>query len=164
MHMVRASILSLMLLVAACSKSNDVYEELPNSSMAGAARSEMTESRMESTLVRPVTIGEDGPRLDACGGIGRVTRAGTAGLPVRAAPFADAREIARMPDSRHAFICTRSLDQKWLGIVIPSQPAADNAVQPVDCGVSGPVDRKQTYDGPCVSGWVASAYVQQVAG
>lgn len=164
MHIVRASILSLMLFPAACSKSNDVYEPLPDNMVAGVPRTEMTESRMESTLVRPVTIGEDGPRLDACGGIGRVTRAGTAGLPVRAAPFADAREIARLPDGGHAFICTRSLDQKWLGIVMPPQPAADNAVQPVDCGVSGPVDRKQTYDGPCVSGWVASAYVQQVAG
>lgn len=153
-----------MLLLTACSKSNDVYEELPNSSLAGAPREDVPESRMDAPVARPVTVGEDGPRLDACGTLGQVTRSGAAGLVLRAAPFSDAKELARLTEGQRAYVCTRSIDQKWLGVVVlPAQPA-DNATMPADCGVSSPVERKQAYDGPCVSGWVASAYVRLIGG
>ena len=59
-------------------------------------------------------------------------------------------------------VCTRSIDQKWLGVVIP--PPVTEGAMPTDCGVREPVDRKQAYAGPCVSGWVSSAYVRLVAG
>lgn len=156
--------LTLMLLLAACSKSNDVYEELPNSSLAGAPRQDVPESRMDAPVARPVTIGEDGPRMDACGGLGQVARAGADGLSLRAAPFDDARELARLADGERAFICTRSIDQKWLGVVVlPLAPAGGDA-NATDCGVASPVARKQPYAGPCTSGWVASAYVRSIAG
>ncbi|MCI4590727.1 hypothetical protein MOK15_11560 [Sphingobium sp. BYY-5] len=161
------AVLVLMLLplawLPACSKSNDVLEELPNSSLAGAPREAVSETRLESGLARSVTIGEDGPRLDACGGMGQVTRPGAKGLPVRAAPFAEAKEVATLAEGDRAYICTRSIDQKWLGVVVRPAPAANEA-QATDCGVSSPVDRKQPYDGPCVSGWVASAYMRLIAG
>jgi hypothetical protein len=153
----------LLLLLSACSDRSDVLEELPNSSIADAPREGVSETRMESSLARPVTIGEDGPRLDACGALGQVARAGAKGLAVRAAPFDDARETGRMAEGERAFICTRSLDQKWLGVVIPP-PAQDEGAEPVDCGLSSPVDRKQPYDGPCQSGWVASASIRLIAG
>jgi hypothetical protein len=155
--------LALMLLLAACSKSNDVYEELPNSSLAGAPREEVPESRIESTLARRVTIGEDGPRLDACGTMGQVTRPGASGLAVRTAPFAEAKAVAALTEGTRAYVCTRSIDQKWLGVVVPPASAAGNDAA-ADCGVSSPVERKQPYDGPCVSGWVGSAYVRLIAG
>ena len=169
------TVLALMLLplfsLVACSKRNDVYEELPNSSVVGAPRKDVPESRIESTLARPVTIGEDGSRLDACGAMGQVTRAGGAGLAVRAAPFAEAQEGARLAEGGRAYVCTRSIDQKWLGVVVPpaavgAGPASapDNETDAVDCGVSSPVESKQPYDGPCVSGWVASAYIRLIAG
>ncbi|WIW87977.1 hypothetical protein K3M67_13600 [Sphingobium sp. V4] len=162
------AVLVLMLLslpgLSGCSKSNDVYEELPNSSLAGAPREEVPESRMDAPVARPVTIGEDGPRLDACGAMGQVTRAGAKGLALRAAPFADAREVARMVEGDRAWICTRSIDQKWLGVVVVAAPATGNEAEPADCGVASPAERKQPYDGPCVSGWVASAYVRMIAG
>jgi hypothetical protein len=153
-----------ILLLSACSRSNDIYEELPNSSLAGAPREDVPESRMDAPVARPVTIGEDGPRLDACGAVGQVTRTGPNGIGLRAAPFADAKELARLSDGRRAWICTRSLDQKWLGVVV--QPAAEqgNGAEASDCGVSSPVDRRQSYDGPCQSGWVSSAYVRLIAG
>src|SRR3546814_7934270 len=88
--------------------------------------------------------------------MGQAARVGAGGAPVRAAPFSDAREIARMAEGARAWVCTRSLDQKWLGVVLVPEPPADNATAPVDCGVSEPVDRKQPYDGPCLSGWVRS--------
>ena len=159
--------LCLLLILAGCSDSRDVMDELPNSSIAGAARENMSESRMEAPLARPVIIGEDGQRMDACGATGMVTRGG---LPLRAAPFDDARTLITLAEGERMHVCTRSLDQRWLGVVlpphVPAQPVAGNAVEaaPVDCGVTDPVDRKQPYDGPCVSGWVSSARVRLIAG
>lgn len=161
------ALLLLLLLLAGCSKSSDVLEELPNSSLAGAPREEVPETRLESRLSRPVTIGEDGPRLDACGTLGQVTRVGGKGLAMRAAPFADAKETGRLAEGDRAWVCTRSLDQQWLGVVVQPVPAADTdeaAAEPEDCGVSSPVDRKQPYDGPCASGWVSSAAIRLIAG
>lgn len=151
------AVLALALMLAACSKSSDVLEDLPNSSLAGAAREDVPETRLESRLTRPVVIGEDGPRLDACGAMGQAARVGAKGLAVRAAPFADAKEVARMGEGNRAWVCTRSLDQKWLGVVIVPEPLAD-------CGVAEPVDRKQSYSGPCLSGWVSSAAIRLIAG
>ncbi|NWK98435.1 hypothetical protein DM806_22770 [Sphingobium lactosutens] len=164
MRAVPALLLPLLLLPAACSKSNDVYEELPNSSLAGAPREDVPESRMDAPVARPVIIGEDGPRLDACGTLGQVTRSGSAGLPLRAAPFSDAKALAQLAEGQRAYVCTRRIDQKWLGVVVLPAPPAGNATPPADCGVASPVERKQAYDGPCASGWVASAYVRLIAG
>jgi len=154
-------ILALMLL-SACSRSSEVADELPNSSLAGAPREAMPETRIEATLARPVTIGEDGPRLDACGAMGQATRVGPQGLSVRSAPFAEAKALAQLAEGARVHVCTRSIDQKWLGVVIP--PPVTESAAPTDCGVREPVDRKQAYAGPCVSGWVSSAYVRLVAG
>jgi hypothetical protein len=161
---------ALLLLLAACSKSADVYEELPNSSLAGAAREDVPESRLDSALARPVMIGEDGSRFDACGTMGQVSRPGAKGLALRAAPFAEAKETGRLAEGARLFVCTRSLDQKWLGVVVVPPPAAappglPAVAQPaIDCEVSSPVERRQAYAGPCPSGWVASAYVRLIAG
>lgn len=157
-------VFALALLLAGCSKSSDVLEDLPNSSLAGAAREDVPETRLESSLARPVTIGEDGPRLDACGAMGQAMRVGAKGVAVRAAPFAEAKETARMTEGGRAWVCTRTLDQKWLGVVLTPEPSSDNAAEPLDCGVSEPVERKQPYDGPCLSGWVSSAAIRLIAG
>lgn len=162
MRIVPALLILPLLVLAGCSRSSDVYEELPNSSLAGAPREDVPESRMDAPVARPVTIGEDGSRMDACGGLGQVTRTGSAGLPVRAAPFDDAKASVSLVEGQRAWICTRSLDQKWLGVVVV--PAPDGDTPAPDCGVSSPVERKQPYDGPCASGWVASAYVRSIAG
>lgn len=162
----------LLLFAAACSDRREVADELPNSSLVGAAREDVPESRMEQPLARPVMIGEDGPRLDACGALGQVVQAGANGLALRAAPFADAREVDRLRNGDRTYICTRSIDQKWLGVVVQPAPATpianetdnENSGDPVDCGVSSPVERKTAYDGPCVGGWVSSAYIRLIAG
>lgn len=146
----------LFLMLGACSDSSDVLEELPNSSIAGAPRDAMPETRLEAKIIRPVTIGEDGPRLDACGAMGQVARVGARGLAIRAAPFADAQVVGRLAEGGRVHVCTRSLDQKWLGVVV-LMPA------PHDCGLSEPVERRQPYEGPCLSGWVSSASIRFVA-
>jgi hypothetical protein len=164
MRIVPALLILPLLALAGCSRSNDVYEELPNSSLAGAPRADVTESRMDAPVARPVTIGEDGARMDACGGLGQVTRAGATGLPLRAAPFDDAKPLALLVEGQRAWICTRSIDQKWLGVVVPPARAPGEPAEGVDCGVASPVERKQPYAGPCTSGWVASAYIRSIAG
>jgi hypothetical protein len=162
--------LILCLALAACSKGNDVLEELPNSSIAGAPRQDVPETRMEAGQMRPVTVGEDGARLDACGAMGQASRVGAKGLTILAAPFADASEVGRMGEGDRAYVCTRSLDQKWFGVVVLPAAArqADNAIgnvaEPTDCGVREPVERKHAYDGPCLSGWVSSASIRLIAG
>jgi hypothetical protein len=104
--------IALIFLLAACSDSREVLDELPNSSLAGAPRADVSESRMDAPVARAVTIGEDGPRLDACGGMGQVLRTGAGGQPLRAAPFGDAKVLATLNEGDRAYICTRSLDQK----------------------------------------------------
>jgi len=165
-----SAILLALLALAACSDSKSVMDELPNSSIAGAAREDMPETRIEGTLARPVTIGEDGPRLDACGAIGVVRGPGENGtLDLRAAPFGAAKRVAILAEGDRVRVCTRSIDQRWLGVVVEPaarDAAADNTTGPkaLDCGVSRPVDGKRAYDGPCQSGWVASAFVRLVGG
>jgi hypothetical protein len=160
--------------LAGCSDSKSVLEELPNSSIAGAAREDMPETRIEGAIARPVTIGEDGPRLDACGALGVVKAPGGSGaLDMRAAPFGEAKLLGTLGAGTRVHVCTRSIDQRWLGVVVepvPAPPPEDNAAgnviapEPVDCGVSSPVEAKRAYAGPCRSGWVSSAFVQLVAG
>lgn len=167
----RALLLPLFLL-AACSEQHDVMQDLPKSSSAGAARDDVPEARIESALARPVTIGEDGSRLDACGALGIVQGVGAGKtLDMRAAPFGEAKVVTTLANGQRLYICTRSIDQRWLGIVAvpPSGDAADavsNAAAAPhhgdDCGVSSPVESKRPYDGPCASGWVASSFVRAV--
>jgi hypothetical protein len=108
----------------------------------------------------PVRIGELGANFEACGAAGttRNLKAGEA-LPVRSAPFDDAGGTGSVASGARFFICTRSLDQKWFGIVFDEGGALAER-----CGVSEPVTRRRDYDGPCRSGWVQSAFVKVIAG
>ena len=108
----------------------------------------------------PVRIGELGANFDACAAAG-TTRQVNAGstLPVRAAPVEDAAETGAIAAGQRFFICARSHNQKWLGVVYePGGTLAES------CGVSSPVTSRRAYDGPCRSGWVPSAFVRSVAG
>ena len=107
-----------------------------------------------------VRIGELGANFDACAAAGttRHLKPGQS-LPVRAAPFDSAAETGAVPTGARFFVCTRSHDQKWLGIVFdPSGTLAES------CGVSSPVSTRGGYEGPCRSGWVASPFVRLIAG
>jgi hypothetical protein len=107
-----------------------------------------------------VRVGELGPNFDACAGAG-TTRNLVAGktLPVRAAPFESAQETGAITSGARFFICNRSHDQKWLGVVFQ-----ENGALAETCGVSSPITQRRAYDGPCRSGWVAAAFVRLVAG
>ncbi|HEX8308118.1 MAG TPA: hypothetical protein VF645_06825 [Allosphingosinicella sp.] len=109
---------------------------------------------------RRVRIGELGANFRACSAAGttRNLKAGEA-LPVRSSPFDNAGETGKVASGGRFFICTRSLDQKWFGIVFDEGGALAER-----CGVSEPVTRRRDYDGPCRSGWVQSAFVKVIAG
>jgi hypothetical protein len=107
-----------------------------------------------------VRVGELGPNFEACAAAGTTRHLGPGDtLPVRSAPFDNAGQVAAVAAGKRFFVCTRTLDQKWFGIVF--DPAG--ALSPA-CGVSQPAAQRQDYAGPCRSGWVAGAYVALIAG
>lgn len=109
----------------------------------------------------PVRIGELGPSFDACGGAA-TTRHLNAGeqLPVRAAPFDASAEIGKISAGTRFFICARSHDQRWMGVVYDEK----SGTLARTCGVSSPVTSRRNYEGPCRSGWISSASVKLIAG
>ena len=108
--------------------------------------------------ISPVRIGEGGAGFPACATRGTVTNLSPGGvsfLPLRAAPFVEAAEIARLDNGTPLFLCARSIDQKWQGVVVPLPDRPD-----ADCGVAAPIDAPRDYRGPCRAGWVASDFVR----
>ena len=127
---------------------------------------ELKDERTEPATVRPgavpVRIGELGPNFNACNAAGTSRRLDAAAgdrLQVRSAPFDTAAETGAIPAGARFFICTRSHDQRWLGVVYEEGGSLSPA-----CGVSRPVGSRRGYEGPCRSGWVSSALVKQIAG
>jgi hypothetical protein len=110
----------------------------------------------------PVRIGELGANFPACYAMARfrdrVVEQGET-VPVRAAPFEQARETSRIGADGQFFICTRSHDQRWFAIVYDEAQGASRS-----CGVSQPVSARREYEGPCRSGWVPSAVVRMESG
>ncbi len=108
----------------------------------------------------PVRIGELGPNFAACNAQGQVNeRAADGPVPVRAGPFEQSHESGSLNPGASFFICTRSLDQRWMGVVFADGGRADRS-----CGVSAPVRSRRDYEGPCRSGWVPSAQVRMISG
>lgn len=149
----RQPIILLCLGLAACGEPATV-----------ANRAADTEAVPEPAAVtpgsRPVRIGELGANFRACSAAGttRNLKAGEA-LPVRSAPFDNAGETGSVKGGARFFICTRSHDQKWFGIVFDEAGTLAER-----CGVSEPVTQRGDYQGPCRSGWVQSAFVKVIAG
>jgi hypothetical protein len=135
-------------------------EPVRDDHFANRAEAPPVEAAPQVEHVVAVRVGELGPNFDACSAAGttRHLKAGDS-LPVRAAPFGSAAETGRIAPASRFFICTRSHDQKWFGVVYDEGGALAES-----CGVSSPVTARREYPGPCRSGWVASAFVRLVAG
>lgn len=137
-------------------------EAVKDDHFANDVRTERTEPAPVRPAAVPVRIGELGPSFNACNSAGTSRNLDPAAgdlLQVRAAPSDAAGETSAIPASARFFICTRSHDQRWLGIVFEESGALSPG-----CGVSRPVAARRPYEGPCLSGWVASAFVKQIAG
>ncbi|MEQ9661220.1 MAG: hypothetical protein RLN87_01575 [Parasphingopyxis sp.] len=114
------------------------------------------EVNVDNDLVQPIVIGEAGPRFDACQATGVVQSvSGDGQLPVRAAPFEEARQTGTLTNGDAVYICNRTHDQRGFGIVY-----AESGELSAACGVSAPVASRRRYEGPCESGWVSSAFIR----
>jgi len=109
--------------------------------------------------VMPVRVGELGPGFAACAARGATRERRVEAVPVRAAPFEAAETIDRLGAGAEFFICARTHDQRWFGIVYDSDGSAA-----ARCGVSAPVAGRRNYEGPCAAGWVPTSLVQLVSG
>jgi hypothetical protein len=145
--------------LAACGEASEAPAGGQGSTTPRYERPQEDRSVLGETQV-PVRIGELGPNFAACNTYGR-TRNLSEGeqLPVRAAPYEQSAEQDRLPPGAQFFICSRSHDQRWFGIVYAGRGEAAPG-----CGVSAPVTARRDYEGPCESGWVSSAFVRLVSG
>lgn len=157
---------ALVLLLAACDYQSDPRE----------ARTYDVPSSDDSAQIaaRPVQIGFDGPRFDACASYGEVTNLnpdGTDTLAVRAAPADSAPETDQLAAGSGVAMCQKVAG--WFGIVYPPPAATavasdggegEEIAERIDCGTGSPIADVRNYEGPCRSGWVRDDYVKLVAG
>jgi hypothetical protein len=149
----RIAALAMAFLLASCGEAID------DNHFAEDVREARVAPPPVTTEAVPVRVGELGPSLPACGAMG-LTRNIAAGdaLQVRSAPFDTAAEVARIASGRSFFICSRSHDQKWFGVVFDEEEGAS-----ARCGVA-PVSARRDYDGVCLSGWVPAPFVKFISG
>jgi hypothetical protein len=155
----RAALLLVPILLAGCGERGENRQGPGGSTTPPLVRDD-SDPTLLSELVTPVRIGELGPNFAACNGRGAVRERGPAtAAAVRAAPFDRAAEIDRLEPGADFFICARSQDAAWFGIVYDEGGRAAER-----CGVAAPAPAPRAYLGPCAAGWVRSAGVQLVSG
>jgi hypothetical protein len=152
--------LALLLPLLLCAGCYDQpYSNGFGSTTPPLVRPEQDNSTLGDAVVA-VRVGELGPGFAGCNAQGEVReRVADGPIPVRAAPFEQARQKGQLPTGSTFFICSRSLDQRWMGVIYDTAGRANRS-----CGVSAPVSSRSDYRGPCESGWVASAQVRLVSG
>lgn len=147
------------LLLAGCGDPAVVDETADGSTTPPYVRAESDPSLL-ANMVQPVRIGELGPSFAACNARGAARdRSGAGPVPVRAAPYDQGGQIAALAPGAEFFICSRTNDQRWFGIVYDEGGQASER-----CAVSAPVPARRIYQGPCAAGWVASASVRLISG
>ena len=100
-----------------------------------------------------VTVGGDD--MDACSSMGQVVglkRDGDNFLAVRAGPGSSQQKLDEIHMGDAVFICDER--NGWMGIVYGGKR----------CGVTSPIVPRQTYMGPCRSGWVSARFIEVTAG
>ncbi len=166
----RFSILMTIALLAACSDVEPIREDMPDDGTTMEAAPGAASADRAGPPAKPVRIGELGPRFPACDGLGVVIRSEAT---LRNAPFENAAEIAELSQNERVHVCTRSMDQQWVGVIISVAEPDGSAEDPVEktivlppradkCGVMRPASHARNYDGPCRSGWVEQAAIRRV--
>lgn len=155
----RAALFLIPILLAGCGEPGANKQRVEGSTTPPYVR-EAGDPSLLNQLEQPVRIGELGPNFAACNGRGAIRDRGQAvPVPVRAAPFDRAGEIDRLDPGADFFICGRTQDERWFGIVYDRGGRAS-----ARCGVDGPVAARRDYLGPCAAGWVPTARVRLVSG
>ena len=154
-----ALFLLVSLLLAGCGERAPRRNGAGGSTTPPYVRAEAQNNLLER-LETPVRVGELGPSFAACNARGTPRDRGNAEpVPVRAAPYDEAGEIDRLAAGAEFFICTRSQDEHWFGIVYDQGGQASER-----CGVGGPIPAGRNYLGPCAAGGVSSALVRLTSG
>jgi hypothetical protein len=151
-------LMSAAALLAGCSEQAPTDRAAKGSTTPPYVRGEGEASPLAST-VTPVRIGELGPSFAACNARGAVRDRAGAEVPVRIAPYQPAARIDSLAPDAQFFICSRTHDQRWFGIVYDEGGRAS-----ARCGVSAPVAERRDYQGPCAAGWVPSALIRLMSG
>ena len=155
----RAALLLVPILLAGCGEQGGNRQAVGGSTTPPLVRDD-SDPTLLGGLATPVRVGELGPSFAACNARGAARERGPAvPIAVRAAPFDRAAEIDRLEPGSDFFICTRTQDERWFGIVYDSGGRAAER-----CGVAGPVAARRDYMGPCAAGWVQSARVRLTSG
>jgi hypothetical protein len=155
----RAALLFPLLMLAGCGERATQNRGAEGSTTPPYVRDD-SDPTVLNQLETPVRVGELGPSFAACNAHGAVRQRGpAASLPVRAAPFDAAGEIDRLDPDAEFFVCARSQDESWFGIVYDEGGRAT-----ARCGVDAPSPRRRAYLGPCAAGWVPSARVRLRSG
>ena len=108
---------------------------------------------------RPVMVGgmDD---LDACLTVSKVSGLNPRGdnfLSLRSRPSSKARELMRLRPGQQVWVCDEA-PGGWTGVLVAPEDGS------LDCGVGTPIARRRAYAGPCQSGWVASRFLEVIAG
>src|SRR5688500_3640073 len=147
------------LLATGCGEPAVVDETSDGSTTPPYVRAESDPSLL-ANMVQPVRIGEHGPSFAACNARGAARdRSGAGPAPVRAAPYEQGEQIAALAPGAEFFICSRTNDQRWFGIVYDEGGQASER-----CAVSAPAASRGDYSGPCAAGWVPSSGVRLISG
>jgi hypothetical protein len=155
---IKTLLAALAAAAAGCSQSSQPSEAGEGSTTPTYERAEGN-SRLGEAVV-PVRIGEFGPNFAACHtrGTTRNLREGNS-LPVLAAHYEAAGQVGELQTGANFFVCSRSHDQRWYGIVYDEGGRTTER-----CGLNSPVASRRDYEGPCQTGWVPSSYVRLVSG
>jgi hypothetical protein len=157
---VRASLLLVLsLLATGCGQRTPAANGSSGSTTPPYVRDEADPSLLDNAVVA-VRVGDLGPNFAACNARGATRdRAPGGPVPVRSVPYEPAGAIDQLQPGAQFFICSRTHDQRWFGIVYDQDGSAA-----ARCGVSGPVPARRNYEGPCAAGWVPSARIRLISG
>lgn len=109
-----------------------------------------------------VRVGIGGyPHEDSCLAVDRVEQKKIGGAEpiIRDRPSRDGRALATLHANQYFWIGDTNCDGGWTDILFPHQSDGQIA-----CGVSSPIAKRITYDGPRLRGWVQSKLIRVYAG
>ena len=125
-----------------------------------AATPSASAAAYDGPIPLPITVGGDGPGMDACGTfaeVGDLSGTEDGFLYVHDAPSDETKARHRFSQGQGVVVC--STQNGFSGIVYPGEGQTLS-----DCGTGSPVATEQNYTGPCLAGWVESRYLDMVAG
>jgi hypothetical protein len=104
--------------------------------------------------------GKSDDGMDACPSAGDVDRLDFRGAPVRSGPGGRFKELDKLHNGQHVFICERR--GLWFGIVYHRGDASGEDA--AKCEVDRPWSFGTKYTGPCHSGWIFKEFVKHLKG